>query len=879
MLKVTDLRCDNYTNPVGVSFSPRFSWQIESDGKCVYQRYRHIQVAADNEFTDLLWNNANDCSGSIYVKCEIELEPQSRYYWRVKIGDNYGNESVWSETASFITALEPGGFTAPFVSGETADDENSSAGTMVRGEFTVKSGVKLAILNTTALGVYIPLLNGRRTGDFKLAPGWTEYASRLLYQSYDVTEQLHEGINAAGAMVGPGWYKGNLGFITSRCNYGSQTAFAMLLTVFYEDGTTETIKTGENWKAHAGPALYSEIYHGETYDARMEQQGWAACGYDVSGWKPVETVDVCPSIIKPQDGPPVRTREILKPERVFTAPNGECIVDFGQNMTGWVRLHVEGNPGDVVEFSHAEILDNDGNFYNANLRSAKEKACYILKGGDKEVYEPLHTFYGFRYIRIEKFPGEATAGNFEAVAVHSDMLETGSFICSYEGLNQLESNIRWGMKGNFLDIPTDCPQRDERMGWTGDAQVFIRAAFYLHDAGNFFRKWFRDMVVAQASNGSIPYVVPDILLVNNLKIPVEERKEQGSGATGWGDAATVCPWITYIYSGDVSILEESYPMMKAWVEYIRSRSRMGLLWMDDWHFGDWVALDAKDGSYIGATPTDLLATAYYAYSTEILAKVASVLGRENDVRAYKKLREDIGAAFVREFFTPNGRLAARTQTAHIIALHFGLVPHEFKKRTVDTLVEIIAEYDDSISTGFLGTPYICYALSENGRLDLAYKLLLREEYPSWLYPISKGATTVWEHLDGIKPDGSMWSDDMNSFNHYAYGAVADWMYSVIGGIDSDESSPGYRRNSIAPRPGGDLSFAKTTQKTPYGELISDWKLENGTFTLNVTIPHNTTATITLPEGEITENSGLIFKFNGKGKSAETGSGTYTFVVS
>jgi alpha-L-rhamnosidase len=351
-----------------------------------------------------------------------------------------------------------------------------------------------------------------------------------------------------------------------------------------------------------------------------------------------------------------------------------------------------------------------------------------------------------------------------------------------------------------------------------------------------------------------------------------------SGATGWGDAATICPWVTYVYSGDESILRESYPMMTAWVEYIRSRSRMGLLWLDDWHFGDWVALDAKEGDYIGATPTDFIATAYYAYSTEILAKTAVVLGKKSDACKYRKLREDIGAAFVKEFFTPNGRLAARTQTAHIIALYFGLVPHEFKKRTVDTLVDIIAEYKDALSTGFLGTPYICYALSENGRMDMAYKLLLREEYPSWLYPLSKGATTIWEHWDGMKPDGSMWSDDMNSFNHYAYGAVADWMYSVIGGIDSDENAPGYLCSIIAPRPGGGITFAKATQTTRYGELISDWKLDGNMFTLNVTIPHNTTATISLPKGQITENAGLLFKFDGTGSSAEVGSGEYTFVV-
>ncbi|MDR2569131.1 MAG: glycoside hydrolase family 78 protein [Oscillospiraceae bacterium] len=884
MLTLNNLKCDNSINPVGIPLNPRFSWQIESNYNAVYQRCRQIQLATDEDFKNILWDDTKENAESIHVNCEAKLAQQQRYFWRVKIWDNYDNESNWSETATFVTALGYGGFKAPFVSGEGKNAGDSSQGTMLRGEFSIKPGIKTAILSATALGVYQLWLNEKRVSEDVLAPGWTEYESRLLYQSYDVTALLKEGENAAGAMIGPGWYKGDLGFKASRCNYGEQTAFAMQLMIQYKDGTTETISTGDNWRAHASPVIYSEIYHGETYDAGKEKPGWTAAGYDTSSWQSVEIVSVCPSIITPQDGPPIRRREVFKPKNIFTAPNGEIVVDFGQNMTGWVRLRVKGNAGDIVEYSHAEILDKDGNFYNANLRSAKSKASYTLKGESLnecdtiETYEPLHTFYGFRYIRIDKFPGEASADNFEAVAVYSDMKETGSFTCSHAGLNQLEHNVRWGMKGNFLDIPTDCPQRDERLGWTGDAQVFIRAAFYLHDGLNFFRKWLRDMAIAQEPSGAIPYVIPDILRANEKGSSSEKHPQMRSGATGWGDAATICPWTAYIYSGDESILSECYPMMTAWIEFIRSRSRMGLLWMDDWHFGDWVALDAKEGDYIGATPTDFIATAYYAYSTEILAKTAAVLGRDSDARKYNKLREDIGAAFVREFFTPNGRLAARTQTAHIIALHFGLVPHEFKKRTLDTLVDIIAEYKDAISTGFLGTPYICYALSDNGRMDLAYKLLLREEYPSWLYPLSKDATTIWEHWDGMKPDGSMWSDDMNSFNHYAYGAVADWMYSVIGGIDADENAPGYRHSRIAPRPGGGITFAKTTQITGYGELISDWKLDGSKFTLNVTIPNNTIATISLPKGDIIESAGLSFKFDGTGNSAEISSGKYKFVV-
>jgi len=873
MVQAINLTCENTTNPIGTPQHPRFSWQLKSDKNSVLQESRQLQVSADENFSDIIWDSDRVCcSNSIFVPCAKLLSPQRRHYWRVKVWDNHKNESHWSEAANFVTALGEDCFTATFISGENADSGASSAGTMLRGEFTVKSRAKAAFLNSTALGVYRLHLNGSRIGDIAMAPGWTEYNSRLLYQSYDVTSLLCEGVNVVGAMVGPGWYKGDIGFQGKRNNYGQQTAFAMQLTILYEDGSTETISTDENWRASDGPVTYSEIYHGETYDARKEPINWTRSEFDVSGWRDVSTLAANPAIVVPQDGPPVRAREVWKAEKIFTAPNGEVVVDFGQNLTGWVRLRVKGNAGDVVKYSHSEVLDKDGNFYTKNLRSAKQKISYTLKGGTDEVYEPFFTFQGFRYIRIDEFPGNYSAANFEAVAAYSDMPETGSFKCSHPGLNQLEHNVRWGMKSNFLDIPTDCPQRDERLGWTGDAQVFIRAASYLHDISGFFRKWLRDMAESQLPDGAISHVIPDILSHWSFE------NKPFTPATGWADAAVICPWITYVYTGDIELLRESYPMMTAWVEYIRSQSRMGLVWSDGRHFGDWVALDAKDGSYIGATPTDLIATAYYAYSSELLTKAAVRLGKDDDARKYFKLREEIGDAFVKEFFTPTGRLAARTQTAHVLALHFGLTPSEYRKRTIDTLVEILDEYDNHLSTGFLGTPYICYALSENGNLDLAYELLLKEDYPSWLYPISKGATTIWEHWDGLKPDGTMWSDDMNSFNHYAYGAVADWMYSVIGGIDSDPTEPGYRHSVIAPRPGGGITSAITTQLTPYGKLVSDWTLEGDTMRLNITIPHNTTATIALPKGKISENAGLSFAFDGRGSSAAVGSGTYRFVV-
>ncbi len=882
MLTASALACDHQPRPAGVPVGsgspPHFSWQLAADGSNVFQTARRLQVATDPAFARCVWDSGRtECPDSVDVPyAGPVMAPETKHWWRVRIWDNQGRESDWSETADFITALD--GWTAPFVSGEPADAAASSAGTVLRGEFSLGKGIASAILHATALGVYRLSLNGVRVGDWAMTPGWTEYASRLLYQSYDVTAMLREGANAVGAMIGNGWYKGSLaGWLGLRNLYGKQTAFAMRLTVRYADGTTTVFQTGPEWKAADGPVLFSEIYDGETYDATREIPGWDAPGFDASGWRAVLPVAFDSAVVRPQDGPPVRARERLRPAAIFTAPNGEKIIDFGQVVTGWVRVSVAGKAGDAVRIRHAETLDRDGNFYTANLRSAKQQIKYVLKGGAEEVYEPYFTFQGFRYICVDEFPGAFGADNFTAVVAHSDMPEICAFDSSHDKLNRLMQNIRWGMKGNFFDIPTDCPQRDERLGWTGDAQVFVRAASILHDASAFFRKWLRDMAAAQFPDGAVPHVVPDILTGN---VPDGDKIDVVHGTTGWGDAGVICPWTQYKYSGDRRFLEECYPMMKGWVEFIRSRAQWGLIWNRDRHLGDWVALDAKEGSYFGATPVDLIATAYYAHATSLTARAAGILGRDDEAREYARLRERIGDAFVKEFFSPAGRLAARTQTGYVLALHFGLVPEEHRARVLRELAEVLAEYGDHLSTGFLGTPYICHALSENGRLDLAYKLLLNEDYPSWLYPLSKGATTIWEHWDGIKPDGTMWSDDMNSLNHYAYGAIADWIVSVVAGIDS-EAGPGgagYRRSVVRPRPGGGLTRASAAQKTPYGTLSSAWTLDGTRLTLEVTVPHNTAATVVLPAGDIVENGGLAFAFNGGGQAATAPSGAYRFVV-
>ncbi|MBZ4670955.1 MAG: alpha-L-rhamnosidase [Oscillospiraceae bacterium] len=469
---------------------------------------------------------------------------------------------------------------------------------------------------------------------------------------------------------------------------------------------------------------------------------------------------------------------------------------------------------------------------------------------------------------VEEYPGDFSIDNFNAIVVHSDMKPTGSFSCSNEMLNKLQHNILWGLKGNFVDIPTDCPQRDERLGWTGDAQVFIRTACFLMETAPFFRKWLSDMKADQLSNGGVPYVIPDVLTDG----------DGGHSSSGWGYAAVICPWTIYQCYGDKKILEEQYESMKQCVEYIHSHAENGVLWNTGFHFGDWLALDAKEGSYFGATPNDLVSTAFYAYSTDLVAKAARILGFENDAEIYEKLHKDIVKAFQDEFFTPAGRLAARTQTAHVLALMFDLVPEEHRLRTINTLLSLLEEKDWHLTTGFLGTPYLCHVLSRNGKLDAAYKLLLQEDYPSWLYQVKMGATTVWEHWDGIKPDGSMWSADMNSFNHYAYGAVGDWMYRVAAGLDTDSDLPGYKRILIHPQPGGDLTYAKAEYLSMYGKISIEWHISGKEIFIDIAVPHNTTAHVILPKAspECIKGSKASFATCAQGAETELGSGSYSF---
>ena len=657
--------------------------------------------------------------------------------------------------------------------------------------FAAEKRIENASLEITALGVYEAELNGERVGDYVLAPGWTSYEHRLQVQAYDVTAQLRKE-NDLRVTVGRGWFRSPMpGWINSedkQRRYAQPAGLIAVLCLQYEDGTEDILRTDESWQWTNSRILFSEIYDGETCDARINP----------SDWQPVRPLSWSKDILIPQEGEIIRETERIAARRIFCTPEGDTVVDFGQEVTGYVEITLDAQAGDEVKLDHAEVQDRDGNWYNENYRSAKAQARYICRDG-KQTWHPQLTFFGFRYIRLLSWPGEARTENFTAIAVHSDMCRTGWLKSGNGELNQLFSNIVWGQRGNFLDVPTDCPQRDERLGWTGDAQVFIKTAGYLFDTERFFRKWLHDMAADQRPSGEVGQVIPDLM-------------PEGPGSAAWGDAAAICPWQVYQTYGDKAVLEDQFDSMRRWVDYIGSVTQTPHLWTDHFHFGDWLGLDAPDGSYKGSSRDDFIASAFYAHSTELVIKAGRQLGK--DVSAYEKLYPEIVAAFRAAF--PD----YRTQTEHVLAVHFGLA--EDPQKTADALADMVKADGVQLRTGFVGTPYILHVLSHYGHADLAWSLVMRREYPGWLYPVTKGATTIWEHWDGIKPDGSFWSKDMNSYNHYAYGAVADWIFEQAAGIQHAEDKPGFEELIYAPHPDNRPGWLQAKLNTRHGTVSALW---------------------------------------------------------
>jgi alpha-L-rhamnosidase len=882
-LSLKDLTVEHKKNPVGIDITqPRFSWKIVSTGSDILQVAYSIRVATSEKFgsSDIIWQSGKTQSGESVLQ-EYKgpaLKSGQRYFWQVKVWDNKGKESKWSEPYFWeMGLLSPSEWKAKWIEMD-GDTLRYSPSPHFRKEFKVEKKIARARIYVTSHGFYELHLNGKKVGDQVLTPGWTSYSKRLQYQVYDVTSMLQTE-NAIGAVLGDGWYRGTLprGWAT----FGKHLGLLLQIKITFTDGSETLITSDESWKASNNGAIrMNDIYNGETYDATKKLTGWDLNGYNDSDWKKTSVANYNNSNLVASEGVPIRKIQEIKPVRIFRTPKGKLIVDMGQNMVGWLRLKVTGNKGTVVTLRHAEVLDKYGEFYTTNLRSAKCELNYTLAGTGEEIYEPRFTFMGFRFVEVTGFPGELKADNLTGIVVHSDMPPTGSFECSNPLLNQLQHNIQWGQKSNFVDVPTDCPQRDERLGWTGDAQAFCRTAAFNLDVSAFFTKWLKDVSADQRSGGEVPDVIPDVL------------NPQGSPAihpsAGWGDVAVITPWTMYLVYGDKRLLKTQYPGMKAWVDYIKKKAGDSYIWKGGSKYGDWLFYHPPVNNHPepdGYTEHDFIATAYYAYSTSILAAAAKELGNTEDELQYSAIFNKIKEVFINEYVTKAGRVGTSSQTSYVLALMFNLLPDNIREKSAAFLVDDIKSRDNHLSTGFLGTIYLCHVLSACGYTDVAYDLLLQETYPSWLYPVKMGATTIWERWDGEKTDSTFQDPGMNSFNHYAYGAIGDWMYRISAGIETN--SPGYKHLVIQPHPTEKLSYSKATFESSYGTVASGWERKGNRITVNVKIPANSTATIILPAGSATNvteggkkladnKSFSSVKSENKKVLIETGSGNYSF---
>ncbi len=873
--KVEQLFCENTSNPIGMGVEkPRFTWLITSTQGSTMQTAYELVV---REGKKTVWSTGKvNSDQSVLVEyAGMQLHSNTKYNWQVRIWDNHGGVSAWSAPANFHTALfQESDWKAKWISIGFEEDAKTRPVQYFRKSFAVKKKIAQATAFVTSQGMYEAYLNGSRIGDAYLTPGWTSYKTRLQYQVYDVTTLLRTGDNAAGAMLGNGWFRGTLGWVGNGNLYGKQLALLMQVHIQYADGTSDFFVTDESWRSSYGAVQSSEIYDGETIDHTKEQKGWNNISFDDTKWSSVTTIQAGYKHLLATYNEPVKKHEVFTPIKMITTPKGERVLDFGQNLVGWVKVKASGKAGSNIVIKHAEVLDKFGNFYTDNMRSAKTTATYILNGQGEEEFEPHFTFYGFRYIKIEGDLEEIKPKNFTAVVLYSAMPMTGSFTSSNKLVNQLQQNIQWGQKGNFLDVPTDCPQRDERLGWTGDAQAFSRTAAFNYNVHNFFTKWLRDVEADQLPNGSVPFVIPNVLGQNS------------SGSAGWADVATIIPWNLYLVYGDKRILETQYASMKNWVNFMEGKS-VNDLWNTGFHFGDWLFYRPFDDNDGRAAVTDkyLIAQSFYAHSTQLLINAAQVLGKTDDVSFYTNRLKKIKAAFLNEYVTPSGRLVSGTQTAMVLALNFDMLPESMRESTATRLVENIKSYDNHLSTGFLGTPYLTDVLTRFGKTDVAYQLLLQESFPSWLYPVKMGATTIWERWNGIRTDSTFEPASMNSFNHYAYGAIGDWMYRRMVGIDNSDGHIGYKHATIKPYLGMGFTHARGELQTYYGKISNGWKIEGDRLNMETEIPANTTAIIYFPSTKnvmvngkrAEEVTGLKFLSTENGYTVfSAGSGKYVF---
>ncbi|MBI5707019.1 MAG: family 78 glycoside hydrolase catalytic domain [Armatimonadetes bacterium] len=845
LLAAADNSCQVFVNGVEVGTSNSFSSIKSLDVKGKLKAGRNVLA--------VVANNSGGPAGLAVVLRVRQGAKETRVVTDGSWISALDSTEDWKNMAGTPTGFVPPKVVAKMGSGPWGTPRFSlpqDPSPYLRKDFATTKKVKAARLYVSALGLYEASLDGKRLGSAYFTPGWTDYAKHIQYQVFDVTAALQPGKHALGLVLGDGWYCGNVCWF-GRNLYGPKPRGLAQLEIEFDDGTKQTVVSDASWRSSTGPILLNDTLMGEDHDARLEMPGWDKAGFKDSGWGTVAAEPVGSVPLVPQNDAQVRKITELKPQKVYQSPNGATVFDLGQNMVGWARLKVRGPAGTTVRLRFAEVLEPNGDIYVTNLRSAKQTDTYVLSGKGVEIWEPKFTFHGFRYVEVAGYPGLCGPDAITGVVLSSANIPTGTFECSNAMVNQLQHNIVWGMMGNYLEVPTDCPQRDERLGWMGDAQVFVRTGCFNFDIAPFMTKWIRDVRDAQSAAGAYRDVSPNAL------------GEGNSGSPAWGDAGIIVPWTIYRCYGDKRVLERHYDSMKKWIAYLLEENP-DFIWVkrSGANYGDWLSIQAD-------TPRDVLATAYWAHSTQLLSKIAGVLGKKADETKYAKLFGQIRDAWNAKYVQPDGRIHGNTQTCYVMALRFELLPESLREKAVQYLTEDIASRNGLLSTGFVGTGILAPTLSDVQQHDAAYKLLLNEEFPSWGYTIKHGATTIWERWDGWTDTKGFQDAGMNSFNHYAFGAIGEWMYSRVAGIDLAGVEPAYGVLKINPVVGGGLTWAKGSLDTIHGKVSSSWKLEGGKFILDVTIPANTWAEVIFatPEPEkVTEGGKAIPNLDqGKGQ--------------
>lgn len=849
-MKILKCRTNHMKNPLGFAMEKAVvSWVADSDVS-KKQVQAQVKVAQDKEMKALLYvSDASENPDSVAFQLPIELKSRTAYYWTVEVWGDAGDCAI-SEVNYFETGKreeELGGewITTPW------DDQSISP--YIRKSLHFERKVTKARLYITGLGLYWLEVNGEKVGNDFFAPGCTGIDRLIQVYTYDLTKQLVQGDNVLGVMMGNGWTKGLFG-TSSKFHlepYLDDYLLKAELRVEFEDGSEQVIVTDDSWKCTASPILADSIYDGEVFDERKAIKDWSAASCSDCDWEQTKignnikvNVPEHPVLGKLYDrlSLPIVIKETVKPIGFIHTPAGETVLDMGQNIAGWVRMRVHEPAGTVIKLSHGEILQNDC-FYNENLRKAKAEYTYISDGSE-QVVMPHFTFYGFRYVKIEGNTTELSLDDFEGCVIYSDLEESGWIETSDVRINRLIANAKWSQKDNFLDVPTDCPQRNERMGWTGDAQMFCKTASYNMETYAFYTKYLRDLWVEQKDrDGMVGHLVPSFI----KKEPKETSFYWGSCA--WGDAAVIMPWTMYTHYGDSYILETQYPSMKGWIDWI-VKNNLGPtgLWEHGFNFGDWLALDGdenqEDDRY-GGTDVMLVASAYLKYSSELVAKAAKVLGEAADADYYQKISDRTRRAIQEKYYTVDGKCMVQTQTAHILALAMNLVEDEHRKTIAEGLIALLKKNNMHLATGFVGTPFLCKVLSEEGYSEAAYELLFQKDFPSWLYEVDMGATTIWERWNSVLPDGTISGTGMNSLNHYTYGSIVQWMYENICGMTLREN--GFKSFYVKPEFSDRFEYVDMQYDSPKGSINVKWeKTENGEYRLYVKVPFDTKAFVKVP---------------------------------